>query len=102
MSTPPPLLHPSVNQSAERSQAIDLPVSLAPFFSFPSRYHWVFSVIGPSQIVSIILRATGGLEKRQAEKYGSSKEWKEYAKSTPVFMPGTRQYTWGKVASKKD
>jgi len=62
-----------------------------------NRYHWVFAFIGPFQIVSIILRATGGLEKRQAEKYGASKEWKEYAASTPVLVPGTRQYTWGKA-----
>ncbi|CAN0065945.1 unnamed protein product [Ectocarpus sp. 6 AP-2014] len=75
---------------------------LAAIPAYTKWYHWVFSVIGPSQIVSIILRATGGLEKRQVEKYGSSKEWKEYAKSTPVFVPGTRQYTWEKAASKKN
>ncbi|CAN0003933.1 unnamed protein product, partial [Ectocarpus sp. 13 AM-2016] len=73
---------------------------LAAIPAYAKWYHWVFSVIGPSQIVSIILRATGGLEKRQAEKYGSSKEWKEYAKSTPVFVPGTRQYTWEKAETK--
>lgn len=61
------------------------------------RYHWVFATIGPTQIVSIILRATKGLEKRQEEKYGSSKEWKEYKSSTPVLVPGTRQYTWEKA-----
>ena len=52
--------------------------------------------------MSVILRATSGLEMRQAEKYGASKEWKEYAASTPVFVPGTRQYTWGKGENKKD
>ncbi|CAB1106154.1 unnamed protein product [Ectocarpus sp. CCAP 1310/34] len=73
---------------------------LAAIPAYTKWYHWVFSVIGPSQIVSIILRATGGLEKRQVEKYGSSKEWKEYAKSTPVFVPGTRQYSWEKAETK--
>ncbi|CAM9581266.1 unnamed protein product [Ectocarpus sp. 12 AP-2014] len=75
---------------------------LAAIPAYTKWYHWVLSVIGPSQIVSIILRATGGLEKRQAEKYGSSKEWKKYAKSTPVFVPGTRQYTWEKAETKKN
>lgn len=60
------------------------------------RYHWVLGSIGPQQIVSIILRATGGLEKRQAERYASSKEFQAYVASTPVLVPGTRQYTWGK------
>ena len=72
---------------------------LAVFFAL--RYHRAFAFLGPWQIVSIILRATGGLEKRQAEKYGSSKEWKEYAASTPVLVPGSRQYTWGKAEKKK-
>ncbi|CAM9399588.1 unnamed protein product [Pylaiella littoralis] len=74
---------------------------LAAIPAFTTWYHWVFSFLGPSQIVSIILRATGGLEKRQQEKYGPSKEWKEYSASTPVLVPGTRQYTWGKADKKK-
>lgn len=65
--------------------------------SLAHRYHWAFASIGPYQIVSIILRATGGLEKRQAKKYGSTEDWKKYAAKTPVLVPGTRQYTWGKA-----
>lgn len=61
----------------------------------------MFASLGPTQIVSIILRATRGLEKRQAEKYGSSKEWNEYTASTPVLVPGTRQYTLEKGEQKK-
>lgn len=66
------------------------------------RYHWVFATLGPTQIVSVILRATSGLEMRQTEKYGASKEWKDYAASTPVFVPGTRQYAWGKGKGDKE
>lgn len=77
------------------------------FFPYPfplnfiRRYHWLFSSLGPLQIVSIILRATGGLEKRQAERYESLEGWKEYASSTPVFVPGTSQYSWVKAPKKK-
>ena len=63
------------------------------------RYHWVLASLGTIQIFAIIARATGGLEKRQAEKYGSSEDWKAYAALTPVLVPFTRQYTWGKRSS---
>ncbi|CAM9568538.1 unnamed protein product, partial [Sphacelaria rigidula] len=48
---------------------------------------WVLAAIGPSQIVSIITRATKGLEKRQGEKYDSDKDYQAYKKSTPVLVP---------------
>ncbi|CAM9389158.1 unnamed protein product, partial [Hapterophycus canaliculatus] len=75
-------------------------VWLAATPAYTKWYHWVFSSLGPSQIVSIILRATGGLEKRQAEKYGNLKGWKEYTASTPVLVPGTSQYSWVKTPKK--
>lgn len=56
------------------------------------RYHWVLAAVGPSQIVFIITRATKVLEKRQGEKRSSDKEYKAYKASTPVLIPGSRQY----------
>lgn len=64
------------------------------------RYHWILGSLGPCQIVSIILRATGGLERRQADKYSSDKEFQAYTASTPVLIPGTRQYRWKEENSK--
>lgn len=60
------------------------------------RWHWILGSLGTYQIVAIIMRATGGLEKRQADKYGASSDFQAYAASTPVLLPGTRQYRWEK------
>lgn len=58
---------------------------------------WVMAVIGYICIVFIMFNGAQRLEKRQMARYGSDKEYNDYANKTPIIIPFLPIYHLNKV-----
>jgi len=62
-----------------------------PFYT--SALRWVAASIGLVCIILIMMGSTKRLEKGQGERYGDSKEYREYIRTVPVLFPFIPVYT---------